>query len=296
MKFLHMKNTKIKILLAGVVLLVFANFFVWKEVFGLGGNLELVFFDVGQGDSIFIETPQGHQVLIDGGPSGEGILEKLSGVMPFWDRSLDLVVLTHPDYDHLRGLLDVLDRYEVENILWTGAVKETNTFEKWLEELEAENSDVFIAERGQVIKASSALFYIFHPFENLEGVSAENNSNETSVVAKLVFGENSFLLTGDIMREQEQDLLARSDSAVSLAADILKVPHHGSKNSGYKGLAEVLEPEIAVISCGKDNKYGHPHPEVLSNLEKFDIKVLRTDEKGDIKIVSDGNNFKIINN
>ncbi|NQU82828.1 MAG: MBL fold metallo-hydrolase [Parcubacteria group bacterium] len=292
-----MKNIKIKILLGAVVLLGFANFFVWVEVFGLGGGeLEVVFFDVGQGDSIFIETPEGHQVLVDAGPSGGIILEKLAGEMPFWDRTIDWIVLTHPDYDHLRGFLDVLDRYEVKNILWTGVSKETKTFERWMEKIEQEKSqgaNVFIAKRGQVIKTGDALFYVFHPFENLEGVSGEKGSNGTSIVMKLVFGENSFLFLGDIGKKEEASLLVRSDSAVSLSAQVLKVAHHGSKSSRDEGFFEVIAPEIAVISVGRDNSYGHPSLEVLQDLEKFGINILRTDEKGDIKITASGSGLFI---
>jgi len=287
------KNTKIKILLGSVVILAFANFFLWQEVLNIDNNLEVTFFDVGQGDAIFIETPEGHQILIDGGPSSK-VLEKLASEMPLYDRSLDLIVLTHPDYDHLRGFLDVLDRYEVKNILWTGVLRETNVFGKWVEKISKENADIFIAERGQIIKAGVSRLYIMHPFENLEGELAEKNSNGTSIVAKLVFGENTFLLTGDISKKEEGQLLVRSDSAVSLSAEVFKVAHHGSKYSSDLGFLELVNPLVAVISCGKDNSYGHPHPEVLKNLEKFGIKILRTDEKGDIKITADGSDFSLL--
>ncbi len=273
--------------------LVLANVFVWKEVLSFSNKLEVVFFDMGQGDSIFIETGQGHQILIDGGPGGERILEKLSGEMPFWDRSIDLVILTHPDYDHLRGLLDVLDRYKVENILWTGVKRETKTFEKWLEKTEVEGANIFIAKTGQRIKAGKAQIYILHPFWSLEGEMFERSSNDSSVVAKLLFGQNTFLFTGDISRKVEEDLLVRSALPVSLAAEVLKISHHGSKTANSREFFEVLQPEIAVISCGKDNKYGHPQLEVLSNLREFGITILRTDELGDIKITTNGTNLKV---
>ena len=230
--------------------------------------------------------------MIDGGPSGGRVLEKLGGVMPVWDRSLDLVVLTHPDSDHLRGLLDVLDRYEVENILWTGVLRETGTFEKWIEKIEQEAANIFIAQRGQVIKAGDAQFYVLHPFESLEGISAEKGSNETSVVMKLVFGDNTFLLLGDISRKEEGELLVRSDSAVNLSTNVLKIAHHGSKYSSSRQFLDIAKPEIAVISVGK-NSYGHPTQEVLNNLSEFGINILRTDEKGDIKIATDGSNLFI---
>lgn len=289
-----MKNTKIKILLGGVMLLMFANFFVWKEVFGLnGGELEVTFFDVGQGDSIFVETQEGHQVLIDGGPDGGRMLEKLGSVMPVWDRSLDLVILTHPDSDHLRGLLDVLDRYDVENILWTGVIRETGTFEKWVDKIEKENANISIAQRGQIIKAGDTQLYILNPFNNLEGMSAEKGSNETSIVMKLVFGDNTFLLLGDIGKKEKEELLIHSDSAVSLSVDVLKVAHHGSKNSLLPEFFEITNPLFAIISNSANNSHGHPHPSVLQALEKFGINILRTDEKGDIKVTASGSDLFI---
>ncbi len=281
----------IKIL--AIFLLFWANIFVWEIIFNLDDNLKVVFFDVGQGDSIFIETPPGHQILIDGGPSGKKILEKLSREMPFWDKSLDLIILTHPDFDHLAGLNYVLDSYRVENILWTGVIKENNTFEKWLEKIEKEGAEIFIAQKGQKIKAGQAIFYILHPFEKLEGEIIKNNSNDTSIVSKLVFGETAVLLTGDITSKVEDDLLPRSDLPVGLGADVLKIAHHGSKYSSSKGFIGLLQPKIAVISCGKNNSYGHPDPSVLQILENFAINVLRTDQLGDIEIVSNGNYFKI---
>lgn len=287
-------DAKIKIQLFLLFLLVCGNFFVWKDILGLDANLEVVFFDIGQGDSIFVKTPQGHQVLIDGGPSGKRILEKLGDEMPFWDRSIDLVVLTHPDYDHLRGLLDALDRYKVKNILWTGVLRETETFEKWLEKLEKEKeqgAEIFIALKGQVIRVGDSQFYVLHPFESLDGQLWEKNANDSSIVLKLIFGNTAFLLPGDITKEVEQALLPRSDLPVSIGADILKIAHHGSKAASSKEFLQVVAPNAAVISCGKDNTYGHPHQEVLSNLAEFGITVLRTDELGDIEIMADGNSY-----
>ncbi len=293
---LEMKNIKIKIMLGGIVLLVLANFFVWREVWGLGGGLEVVFFDVGQGDSAFVETPEGHQILIDSGPSGEVILEKLSQEMPFWDRTLDLIVLTHPDYDHQRGFLDVLDRYKVENILWHGGTRETKTYLSWLEKIEQEQANIFMAQKDQQIRVGDSQFFIFHPFESLEGVSVEKKSNESSIIMKLVYGSNSFLFTGDVSKDEEEALLVRSDLPVGIGAQVLKIAHHGSKTSSSKQFLQVVNPEFAIISAGKDNQYGHPAKETLNSLKEFAIKVLRTDEFGDIRIVATGNNLLINQN
>lgn len=286
------KNSRIKVLLLLLLLLAAGNFYLWKFVLSLDSNLKVVFFDVGQGDSIFVETPQKHQILIDGGPSGDRMLEKLSGELPFWDRSIDLVILTHPDYDHLRGLLDVLDRYKVENILWTGVLRETKTFEKWLQKVKEEEANIVVAKAGQRVKAGNANFYILYPLENIEGELWERDSNDSSVVAKLLFGKNTFLLTGDITKKTEKQIL---EKGIDVSAAVLKVGHHGSKSSSQREFLEEVSPEIAVISCGKNNKYGHPHPEVLNLFQEFGINVLRTDEKGDIKIKANYAGYSISN-
>lgn len=305
-------NKKRQSLLFSVLLLIFANFFVWKEVFGLGNNLKVVFFDIGQGDSIFIETDQGHQILIDGGPSQTTILEKLSKQMPFWDRTLDLVISTHSDYDHLTGLISVLKKYKAENIFWNGISQETKTFQQWQvllgqiigQELGQKEEAigqknvlskpaVFIANKGVVIKAGKAVLYILYPFKDLIRQGLALDSNDGSVVTKLVFGANSFLFTGDISRKIENALLVRSDFPVSLQSNVLKVAHHGSKTSTQKVFLEIVQPQIAVISCGKKNTYGHPHQEVLSNLTEFGINILRTDLLGDVEIIAGNNGLSI---
>ncbi len=278
-----MTQRKIKIILFLVVLLFTANFLVWREVFSLG-NLDIVFFDIGQGDSIFIESGLGHQVVIDGGPSNM-VLEKLTSQMPFWDRSIDLVILTHPDYDHLRGLVDIIERYHVGLVLWTGSRTDSATFEKWNSLLSEQ--DVLIAQKGQVIKMGDASLDILYPFVSLKG---EKGDNDSSIVARLVFGETSFLFTGDITKKVEKDLL---ESGVSLNSQVLKVAHHGSKSSSSFSFIKEVDPVLAIISCGKENSYGHPHQEVLSLLEEFGILVLRTDKVGDIELTANSSNFLI---
>ncbi|MBZ9572861.1 MBL fold metallo-hydrolase [Patescibacteria group bacterium] len=274
-------------LFLSLFLLGLANLYLWGAVFNLDGNLRVSFFDVGQGDAIFIETPKGHQILIDGG-SGKKVLEKLAWNLPFWDRTLDLVILTHPEKDHLGGLIWVFNRYKVANILWTGVLRETKVFEEWQEKLEKEGARKVIARAGQKIKAENVQIFILYPLESLEGKFFEASSNDTSVISQVFFGENSFLFTGDITTKIEKELLEKE---VDLSSDVLKVAHHGSKTSTSEEFLEKVTPEIAVISCGKNNPYGHPHQQVLRNLEEFAIKVLRTDQDGNIKIVSNGNKF-----
>ena len=273
-------------------LLLALNILAWIVVFDLSKiqPLEVVFFDVGQGDSIFIETPKKQQILIDGGP-GSAILEKLGTEMPFYDNTLDLIILTHPEKDHLTGLISVLKRYKVENILWTGVKRDTLEFKEWERKILEEKASIKIAQAGQKIFAAKAVLEILYPFENLAGQEFKD-SNETSIVSRLVFGENSFLFTGDIRKSEEKALL---EQRANLDSDVLKVAHHGSKTSNSKEFIEKVSPEIAVISLGKENSYGHPHQEVLDILEDYGIKILRTDQHGNIKIISDGKKLTIPN-
>jgi len=270
------------------------NVLAWLTVYDLSRSqlLEVTFFDVGQGEAIFIETPSRHQILIDGGPSSL-ILEKLSESLPFWDRTIDLIVLTHPEHDHLAGLIEVLKRYKVENILWTGVLRDTAEYKEWQRLIRDETAEIFIAEAGQKIILSKSDFDSFidilYPFENLEGQEFKD-SNNTSIVAKLIFGENSFLFTGDAYKSVEKKL---ADKETDLASDVLKVGHHGSKTSTSEEFIKQVSPEIAVISAGKDNPYQHPHQETLDTLEKYGIKILRTDKNGDIQISCDSQSLKL---
>lgn len=248
-------------------------------------RLEVSFFDVGQGDSIFIETPEGHQILIDGGPGYAKVIEKLSSEIPFWDKDIDLVVLSHPDTDHLTGLLPVLENYKVDNILWTGIEKDGEKFETWKRMAGEEGADVYFTEAGERIIMDDTIIDILYPLESIKGKTFKDD-NETSAVLKLTYGDSSFLFPGDISSKIEKGL-------ENVDADILKVAHHGSKYSTSSEFLEKVSPLIAVIQVGK-NSYGHPTEEVLTRLDNSGIKVLRNDLDGDIKIVSDGIDYKII--
>jgi len=281
-----------KIVLGGIILLLIFNILSWFVVYDLNKArfLEITFFDVGQGDAVFIETPKRSQILIDGGPSSI-ILEKLNKEMPFWDRTIDLVILTHPESDHLTGLLDVLRSYKVKNILWTGILIDSAGFKKWAELIRQENAKIYIAQSGQKITIGKTSFEILFPFENLENKSVKDTNN-TSIVLRLDFGEISLLFAGDIYKSAERELL---NLAKQLDADVLKVGHHGSKTSTAEEFIIVVSPEIAVISVGRNNSYGHPHQETLDTLEKYGIRIFRTDFNGDIKIISDGINYGVSN-
>jgi len=280
--------------LYSAAILLALNFFCWKEVFVLaaGNNLKVDFLDVGQGDSAFIQTPEDHQILIDGGP-GSSVLGKISSLMPFWDKTIDLVILTHPESDHMQGLLVLLQNYKADYILWSGVKKTAPEYDAWMNVLEKQEklgAKIIIANANQEIKIGNVLIDTLYPLESMEGKDMKNTSNDTCVVSKIIFGDNSFLFSGDISSVAEKEIV---NSGENILSDVLKVAHHGSKYSTSDLFLENVKPKIAVISVGAKNTYGHPTPEVLQRLEKFGIKVLRTDKDGDINFVSDGNNLSL---
>ena len=259
-------------------ILVFLNILAFRQISSQDNLLLVDFLNVGQGDSIFILTPDKKQILIDGGP-GDKVISSLQGMMPFYDRTLDLVILTHPEKDHLGGLIDVLKRYKVENIVWTGFPKDTDECREWQKLIS--NRNVKTLKAGDTIIAGKAIFEILNPV-------SEESPNNSSLVAKLTLGGTSFLFTGDIDQEKEA-LLTDVDS------DVLKVSHHGSKYSSSEEFLKNVSPEVAVICVGQ-NSYGHPTEEVLARLDNFGIHTLRTDQSNHIIITSDGKHLKIKTN
>lgn len=272
-----------------VIFLALGTALIWYAVFYFEShqNLLVTFFDVGQGDAIFIEVPNGNQILVDGGPNAQ-VLSKLGQRMPFWDRSLDLVILTHPHADHLDGLLEVLKRYNVSTVIETGVRHSIPEYSEWQQLLKEKNVNVVIAKRGQRIQLSdSAYLDILTPFEGFEGKSPKN-IHDSMVVSKLFYGSTTALLMGDAERPLEYQLVFEG---TNLKVDILKVGHHGSKTSSSEEFLKAVSPRYAVISVGKKNRYGHPHQEVVDRLNSLGIKIFRTDVDGDITLVGDGAAF-----
>jgi competence protein ComEC len=247
------------------------------------GRLHVVFFDVGQGDAIFIQTPGGHQVLVDGGPEPSVLLNQLGRHMPFWDRSLDLVVMTHPDADHFAGLVPVLERYRVGQVLEPGLADDTAIYRQWQETIEARHVPVVHARAGMNLNLGDGMWAeVLNPTEELLA-DARATDNNVSVVLRLVWGQASVLLTGDIEAEVEGRLVA---SGAPLHGTVLKVSHHGSGHSTTRPFVEVVAPQVAVIQVGTDNRFGHPAPEVLERLAG--TRLFRTDQHGTIEVTTDG--------
>jgi len=250
------------------------------------GRLHVHFLDVGQGDAIFIQCPNGQHILVDGGPSPSVLLSHLGRRMPFWDRSLDLVVLTHPEADHVGGLVDVLKRYDVGLVLDGGQACTNATCEAWRSLIEERRIPYRTAEAGTQLNVGEELrLEVLHPPAKLmSGTASDINNN--SVVLRLEYGQFFALLTGDVMEEAESVLLASGQSLDSL---VLKVPHHGGDTSLTVPFLEAVGPEWAIISVGADNRFGHPDEVTLEKLE--DIPTYRTDQQGSLEVVTDGERY-----
>ncbi|MEX0932347.1 MAG: ComEC/Rec2 family competence protein [Parcubacteria group bacterium] len=269
--------------------LIVVNVSIWVSVQASSerGELEVSFLDVGQGDAVLIESSGGGRLLVDGGPN-RNVLAELGRALPFGDRRIDVVIGTHPDTDHIGGLSDVVSRYDVGVFIEAG-VESDNTASRALHvALTDKGVPVLLARRGMVIDfGDGAKLTILFPNQDV----SKWDPNDASVVARLDYGEDSFLLTGDIEMRTESILIA-IDSG-ELDTDVLKVGHHGSKTSSSQSFLEVVSPEYSVISAGKDNRYGHPHKEVLGRLEAIGSEIFSTAESGTIVFKTNGKTLEL---
>jgi competence protein ComEC len=261
--------------------------FAWYD-YAHNQQLKVVFLDVGQGDAIFIRTPQGQNIVIDGGPDSS-VLYRLSKYLPFYDREIDLMILTHPHSDHVSGLISVLEKYSVKQIMGNGVTHTSPDYIKWLELVKNKKIPYVLVDKPQEIyfdqsKNKELVLKILYPQKDIRADNFKD-LNESSIITKLVYGQNSFLFMGDLPIDQENELV---NSGVDLRADVLKIGHHGSKYSSSLDFLSKVSPKYGVIQSGKKNDFGHPHYRLLSNLEKSKIEILRNDQLGDIVFESNG--------
>lgn len=268
------------------VIMTWTGVLLWK--YDNSENLEVVFFDVGQGDGVFIQTPDHRQILIDGGPNAQ-VLEELAKVMPWWDRSIDLVVLTHPDSDHVNGLIEVLRRYKVgktiDNISESANAPNAKL---WKREIEKNNIHSANAKSGDTIYMDHGISY------DIIYAKKSDKVNESSIVSGLSYGKSRFLFTGDIAEKEEREIMdnycVQRSECEKLQTDVLKVSHHGSRTATSAGFLRVAAAQYAVIQVG-ENSFGHPDVSTIKRLEEMSIKIIRTDQAGQIRFRSNGNNL-----
>lgn len=274
----------VKINLYAILALLFLALCIWYAAIreDRRGLLTVSFLNIGQGDAIFIDAPSGRQALIDGGPGGI-VLRELSKVIPWYDRTIDVVIPTHPDADHIGGLVDVLPRYKIGMIVHSDVEGDTATAKALVEAQAREGAQQIVARRGQIIDlGGGAYLEILSPDRSVQNVE----TNTGCVVARLVYGKTSFMLSCDAPKEIE-NYLVRLDGA-DLHSDVLKAGHHGSKNSSSELFVGFVNPAYGIFSRGCNNKYGHPAPEIVALFERFGIPTSDTCKDGTITFVSDG--------
>ncbi len=274
-----------------LLLLIVASVVLWRAYLkeSREGVLTFAVLDVGQGDALFIESPTGKQVLVDGG-AGKNLLREISKVVPWYDRDLDVLFVTNPDRDHYEGFISLLDKYRVDLFVESGTKNTEGSYDVLLNKIGSKGIKKITALRGQRVDiGGGAYLEILFPDRDISGLSP----NDGSIVMKLVYGETSALLQGDSTARIEGYLLTLGTT--TLRADIYKVGHHGSKTSNTLEYLTAVKPLWAVISSGEENSYGHPHKDTLENLKTLNIKTFATCNNGRIVFESDGRTFTLKN-
>lgn len=283
----HSGMREIKLLKKPVFWLILSLILVWAAIYELpDSRLHLVFCNVGQGDAILLYRGS-TQILIDGGPD-QSVLTCLSNNLPFWDRKIEMVVATHPDSDHITGLIDVIKRYRVKQFVVNSVGEESAVFREFQKAVLNEGSPTYFPQTGDKIKIGSLQLAVLWPQSQekvLGATTVERGANETSVVLQLSYGDFDTLLPGDVS--------SKIESQLDLAdVEVLKIAHHGSKYSTSEEFLDQAQPELAIISVGK-NPWGHPTEEVIKRLRELEIKILRTDQEGEVEVVSDGKRWGV---
>jgi len=267
--------------------------------------VHVVTCDVGQGDAIVVSY-RSSQVLIDGGPDSK-VLDCLSRHIPFWDRTLEVMILTHPQADHMNGLVEVLDRFAVEQVIVNGVVNDTAGFRAFQDAVFTEGASIHLPSRGDVIRIEELELSILWPSSKaglaevwqaetggaiLGAATYQGDLNETTIVTRLSYGDFDALFVGDIGFSTEEALVA---DGVLGKVELLKVGHHGSKYASSAEFLNAVRPALGVISVGAQNRFGHPTQETLMRLDQVGARILRTDVSGDVEVDTDGNKYWVVN-
>lgn len=274
-----LKQNKVRIIFN---CLIVGNILVWSFFFSFPDKkFHLKVYDVGQGDAIFIQTASNFRILIDGGPDNK-VLDYLGKEVPFYSKRIDLLVLTHPEADHITGLVEVAKRYEIRSLWVNGDRHTTRIYSQWKKWLEERNIKPRVVSQGdKLLFSDSTKVSVIWPRKDF----SSQKLNDRSIVVHLSYGDFDAIITGDA------DKKVQPYTSNMAAVEVFKVPHHGAKDAVNEEFMRTISPSISVISVGEDNPYGHPRLEVINLLQTIGSKVYRTDKNGTVEIVSDGKSW-----
>lgn len=279
-----LKRNKIQLLFFGAII---ANVLVWSVYFSAPDQkMHINVFDVGQGDSILVQTRGGYTILVDGGPDGK-VMSALGKKIPFYSKNIDLLVLTHPQSDHYGGLIEVIKSYQIKT-LWINGESSDSKFYREFEELVLEKNikKVVVSSGDQLLLSDNTEIKVISPKKKI----STSDPNVNSIVLHISYGDFDAYLTGDA------DSQVQPYSSKTEPVELLKVPHHGGKNALKESFVLELSPEISVISVGARNPYGHPRADTIDILKRSGTKIFRTDKNGSVEIVSDGDSWYTVTN
>ncbi len=282
------KAAKLKLFFLFVLALITAT--IWSVYFSQPDEkLNIYFFDVGQGDAELIQKAN-WQILVDGGPD-DIVIERISNVMPIDDRKIETIIITHPHADHITGLIEVINRYEIEKIILTKVGYESATYKSLLELIDKKKIKTITPKIGDVeyLFDQGKITYLW-PGEEVSRF--ENNLNNSSIVFRFDYGDFNCIFSGDAEIESWTEIFKKQKNNLP-DIDVIKIPHHGSRTGLNENMTNIMRPDIAIISLGINNKYGFPHQEILDILAKNKTRVYRTDQEKTINIRTDGGNYEI---
>lgn len=283
MKKIKNNLNKIKEIILLFLIIIFFFSFYLSESYKPSENLKITFFDVGQGDAALIQTPKNIKILIDGGPDNK-ISNHLGKSFSFFDKNIDIVIATHDDADHIFGLVRILEKYNVK-VLFTSLPNSDNPLmQQIITNAKNKNTKIIQIQNFAILKTDdNVLIKFLFPTSNMDKIS---DGNSASIITQIIYGENKILLTGDLGINGENYLVNLYGE--QLQSDILKLGHHGSDTSTGPNFLQKVRPKMAVISAGKNNKFGHPHKTVLDLLNNFKIEFLESAREGNIIFEADG--------
>lgn len=283
----------LKISIFASITLIFIT--IYQFVIFYDRKLHITFCDVGQGDAILIRTPDGLDILVDGGPDGK-ILDCLSSHMPFFDKTLELVILTHPHFDHFQGLFSVIKSYKISSFAAENLSNTAISYQEFVKLMQSKNIKTQYIYQNDLISLSDSLsIKIVGPSKEFLNRTSPNNlisdsSEFGSIESLITYHDFSILLTGD---SESQELIDAINDTSLHYVSVLQVPHHGSKTGINETILQKIQPKLSVISVGANNRYHHPNPSIIDILTKQKIPIKRTDVNGDVEIVSDGKKFEV---